>query len=93
MLRIISPFFLIVCIKITTDGVLRGSGAMKLFMVTTFTDLLIRVIFVYIFAYKVGLDAIWFSWAIGWGLGAVAGLAFYFTGLWRKNLINMDNVN
>ena len=66
---------------------------MKLFMVTTFTDLLIRVIFVYIFAYKVGLDAIWFSWAIGWGLGAVAGLAFYFTGLWRKNLINMDNVN
>lgn len=92
MMRIISPFFLIICIKITTDGILRGAGAMKLFMTTTFSDLLARVIFVYIFAYKVSIDAIWFSWAIGWGIGTVFGLVFYYTGMWKKNIIRLDNI-
>lgn len=92
MMRIISPFFLIICIKITADGILRGAGAMKLFMTTTFSDLLARVIFVYIFAYKVSIDAIWFSWAIGWGIGTAFGLVFYYTGMWKKNIIRLDNI-
>ena len=37
-LRIIAPFYFIVSAKLVSDGVLRGAGLMKKFMVATFTD-------------------------------------------------------
>lgn len=36
-LRILSPFYLIVSAKLVADGILRGTGLMKQFMMTTFT--------------------------------------------------------
>ena len=39
--RIASPFYLVILWKIISDGVLRGSGAMKEFMIATFTDLIL----------------------------------------------------
>ncbi len=82
-LRIVSPFYLVVSVKLITDGVLRGSGAMGAFMVSTFTDLILRVALGYILAVPFGTTGIWMSWPVGWSIGTVMSLAFYAKGVWK----------
>ena len=48
------PFYLVVCTKFVCDSVLRGAGAMRPFMVTTFSDLIIRVVLSIALFYVVG---------------------------------------
>lgn len=64
-LKIVSPFYFIISLKLLADGLLRGSSAMIGFMVSTFTDLILRVILAYVFAGLFGSTGIWWSWA-GW---------------------------
>lgn len=65
-LRIVSPFFLGVCVKLAADGVLRGAGRVRDFMITTFSDLILRVIFAYILQPIFGATGIWMSWPGAW---------------------------
>ena len=76
-LRIVSPFYFIISIKLIADGVLRGSGAMLGFMTSTFTDLILRVILAYVFAGIWGSTGIWISWPVGWTVSAVISILFY----------------
>lgn len=76
-LRIISPFYFVVNIKLVTDGVLRGSSKMGLFMVSTFSDLIIRVVLSFILAPSMGRMGVWTSWPIGWVIGAALSVLFY----------------
>ena len=86
-LYILVPFYIIVCIKFVCDSVLRGAGAMRPFMVTTFSDLILRVGFSAILYNLMGSElGIWLSWPIGWFLGSGLSFWFYKTGAWRKNL-------
>ena len=86
-LYILVPFYIIVCIKFVCDSVLRGAGAMRPFMVTTFSDLILRVGFSAILFHLMGSElGIWLSWPIGWFLGSGLSFWFYKTGAWRKNL-------
>ena len=86
-LYILVPFYIIVCIKFVCDSVLRGAGAMRPFMVTTFSDLILRVGFSAILFNLMGSElGIWLSWPIGWFLGSGLSFWFYKTGAWRKNL-------
>lgn len=82
-LKIVSPFYLVVSMKLTTDGLLRGSGAMRWFMVSTFTDLILRAGMGYILAVPFGTTGIWMSWPIGWTIGTIMSLAFYAKGVWK----------
>ena len=82
-LRIVSPFFAVVAMKLTTDGVLRGAGAMKSFMVATFSDLILRVVLGYILSVPFGTTGIWLSWPVGWTIGTILSLAFYKAGVWK----------
>ncbi|HOO28878.1 MAG TPA: MATE family efflux transporter, partial [Lachnospiraceae bacterium] len=82
-LRIVSPFYLIICLKLMADGVLRGAGAVKAFMATTFSDLILRVILSYILSVPFGVNGIWYSWPIGWLTATVLSLYFYMTGAWK----------
>jgi putative MATE family efflux protein len=84
-LKIVSPFYFVISVKLIADGVLRGGGAMKVFMIVTFTDLILRVILAYIFAGYLGSIGIWMSWPIGWSVAAVLSTLFYFKGVWKKN--------
>lgn len=86
MLKFVAPFYFLISVKITTDGFLRGAGAMKLFMITTFVDLIARVVFAYIFDHFFGLDGVWWSWGVGWVLGMIVGLYMYYKQMWRKYL-------
>lgn len=83
-LRIASPFYFVVGVKLIVDGVLRGAAAMKPFMIATFTDLVLRVVLAYIFSGVFGTSAgIWLSWPVGWTVAALLTLCFYRKGVWR----------
>lgn len=83
-LRIIAPFYFTVCAKLTADNVLRGSGTMVYFMISTLTDLVLRVVLAYVFSGFMGVDGVWWSWPVGWGISACLALVFYFKGRWRR---------
>lgn len=77
-LRIASPFYFVISIKLTADGVLRGTGAMKQFMASTFTDLVLRVVLAFILSGWFASTGIWMSWPVGWSVAAVMSVGFYF---------------
>ncbi|MDO5602884.1 MAG: MATE family efflux transporter [Oscillospiraceae bacterium] len=85
-LRIVSPFYFVIVVKLLLDGVLRGGGAMAAFMAATFTDLIVRVALAYIMAPAMGTDGIWLSWPIGWVIAAGLSLVFYLGGGWKKHV-------
>lgn len=85
-LRIVTPFYFVVTIKVMCDGVLRGGSAMLYFMTTTFTDLLLRVVLAFVFAKGLGFGAtgIWMAWPIGWSLSTLLSFSFYRLKPWEK---------
>lgn len=80
-LRIVSPFYLVIAVKLIADGVLRGVNRMKLFMTATLTDLIIRVVCAGLFStvLGLGLTGIWLSWPVGWLIAASMSVFFYRT--------------
>ncbi len=83
-LKIVSPFYFVIAVKLMADGVLRGAGAMKAFMAATFTDLLLRVILAFLLASFMGTLGIWLSWPIGWVAAAILSVGFYRKGVWKN---------
>ena len=84
-LRILAPFYPVVSLKLTADGVLRGAGRMGSFMIATFTDLILRAVLSFILsATALGSTGIWCAWPIGWCVGTAVSIAFYLRGPWRR---------
>lgn len=84
-LRVISPFYFVIAAKLVADGVLRGSGMMKQFMIATFTDLILRVALAEVLAITpLGTTGIWMAWPCGWCVSAVLSIIFYRGGAWNK---------
>ena len=84
-LRIVSPFYFVVAAKLVSDGILRGAGMMKKFMIATFTDLVLRVALAEILSRtSLGTTGIWLSWPIGWTIAAVLSILFYVTVKWGQ---------
>ena len=83
-LRILSPFYFAIAIKLIADGLLRGGSAIRSFMVSTFSDLILRVILAFVFSRIWGSIGIWLAWPVGWVLST--GLSFYYykKGVWRN---------
>ena len=77
-MKTVAPFYPLIGIKLICDGILRGVGKMKLFMVATFTDLILRVILAFAFSPIWGYQGIWTSWPVGWLAANVLSLIFYF---------------
>lgn len=88
-LRIVSPFYAVVSVKIMADGVLRGAGLMREFMVDTFTDLLLRVAGVYALAPLWGMNGVAATWPLGWVVGTVLAVIFYARGVRRLQRENI----
>lgn len=82
-LRILAPFYLIISTKLVADGVLRGAGMMKQFMIATFTDLILRVALAKILSVEFGTVGIWSAWPIGWVVAMVLSVLFYRNGPWK----------
>lgn len=82
-LRIVSPFYFVISIKLVADGILRGSGLMGRFMISTFTDLILRVVLAFVLSVPFGSTGIWCAWPMGWFLGACLSTLFYHNGPWK----------
>ena len=84
ILRILSPFYIIVSAKLIADAILRGTGQMKQFMIGTFTDLILRVVLAIVLAGHLGSLGIWCAWPVGWTLSTLLSLYFYKKGSWEN---------
>lgn len=85
-LRIVSPFYLVVAAKLVCDGILHGGAAVKHFMTSTFTDLILRVIGAFAMPAIVGSSTgIWWAWPIGWVTACILSVTFYKKGVWKQN--------
>lgn len=82
-LRIVSPFYFVISVKLVADGILRGSGLMGRFMAATFTDLILRVVLAIVLSVPLGTAGIWSAWPLGWALGMALSVFFYCRGPWK----------
>ncbi len=78
-LKVVSAFYIVMGTKVTADAVLRGTGQMRKFMFTTFTDLALRVILAFVITKFILPEplGIWLSWPIGWVFGTFLSVLFY----------------
>lgn len=80
-LHIASPFYVFVGIKIMSDGLLRGKGNMLGFMITTFSDLIIRVVLAFVLSGPYSSTGIWLSWPVGWLVSTLLSVVLARTAL------------
>ena len=83
-LRILSPFYFVVSLKLVADGILRGAELMKQFMAATFTDLVLRVVLAKVLSVSLGTAGIWLAWPIGWSIAMCISVFFYCRGHWMR---------
>ena len=76
-LKIVSPWYFMIVIKLMTDGIIRGSGAMVYFVVATVPDLILRIGFALILTKSFGSTGIWMAWPFGWIVATTLTLIFY----------------
>ena len=81
---VVTPFYYIVTVKALADGVLRGAGAMRLYMAGTLLDLVLRVALAYLLAPWLGYAAIYWAIGIGWVFGSALSLLLYFSRKWAS---------
>ena len=82
-LKLLSPFYFVVSVKLVADGILRGASMMGKFMIGTFTDLFLRVVLAIFLAKALGTIGIWLAWPIGWSIATGLSILFYKTGNWK----------
>lgn len=83
ILHILAPFYFVVSAKLVADGILRGAGRMKKFMIATFTDLVLRVVLAKVLSGVLGTTGIWIAWPVGWVVAAILSIVFYKTEKWK----------
>ena len=83
-LRIVVPFYFVASLKLVADGVLRGAGMMKKFMIATFTNLILRVVLAMTLSIPFESTGIWLAWPIGWIIATTMSVIFYKSGSWNN---------
>ncbi|TDF99715.1 MATE family efflux transporter [Paenibacillus piri] len=84
--------FILFGITFVVSGVVRATGAVIVPMVTTLLALwCIRIPIAYWLGDQYGLDAIWWSFPIGFMVGIVLSICYYVWGNWRSARMLGDN--
>ncbi len=91
-LQVVAPFYLMVALKLSADAILRGGRKVAAFMITTFSDLILRVAFAFILKPSLGATGIWLSWPVGWTIAAVISLTMYTVYIRKLCPKNRENV-
>ena len=65
-MRWLGYFFIFMGIKMATDGVLRGLGIMRPFLIANMVNLAIRLSVALICAPRFGIDFVWLAVPAGW---------------------------
>lgn len=86
-LRFMGWFFIFIGLKMITDGLLRGSGDMKMFTIANMVNLGIRVAIAFIFAPIYGISMVWIAVPIGWIANYLISFKEYRTGKWKPKTV------
>ena len=82
--QFIGWFYYFAGLKMTTDGLLRGSGDMTMFTVANLANLTLRVTFTKVMTPIFGIAMTWVAVPLGWGINFLISFCEYRTGKWRK---------
>lgn len=85
-IRVVSPFYPLVCVKIISDGALRGIGAMAPFMAATLSDVAVRLLCGNPFSERWGITGVWAVWPLAWLVGTSLSVGFYLFFRRKKTL-------
>lgn len=83
-LKIVSMFYFLMGLMVITNGVLRGAGDLKVFLLSSLTNLSTRIIFAYILAKFIGQSAIWWAIPLGWAVASTISIIRYNSGRWKN---------
>ena len=83
--RFIGFFFSFLGFKAITDGILRGAGDIKVYMIANLVNLTIRVAVAQLCSPIWGIAMIWYAVPMGWGANYLISYLWYRTGHWKKN--------
>ena len=84
--KIVSIFYIIIAVMFSSNGTLRGLGKMKIFMISSALNIILRTIFAYALKPYLGYMAILWAIPFGWFISAV----FSFTYLHKAKIFNFD---
>lgn len=88
-LRVVSMFYLVMGFMNVTNGVLRGSGDVKIFMASTLCNFSTRVILAFSLSLLIYQKAVWWSIPIGWSVGCLISFLRFRSGKWKsKSLLS-----
>lgn len=82
-LKFMGWFFVLIGMKMVTDGLLRGAGDMRMFTVANLANLFIRVCVAVTMAPQFGIAMVWRAVPIGWLTNFIISFCEYRTGKWR----------
>ncbi|EOS26039.1 MATE efflux family protein [Lachnospiraceae bacterium A4] len=82
--RFIGLFFSILGFKAITDGILRGAGDIKVYMLANLINLAIRVAVAQLCSPVWGIQLIWYAVPMGWTANYLISYCWYRTGNWKK---------
>ena len=85
--RFIGLFFSFLGFKAITDGILRGSGDVKVYMLANLINLTIRVAVAQLCSPVWGIEFVWYAVPMGWAVNYLISLFWYRTGNWKKNIL------
>ena len=77
-------FYVLIGLKMSTDGVLRGSGDMITFTTANLINLSIRVILAMALAPRFGVEFVWYAVPVGWAINFILTYLRYRTGKWKN---------
>ena len=86
----VSLFYILMGLLFVSNGMLRGSGDMGAFTLSSMATLFSRVAVAYALAYltPLGANAIWWSIPAGWAIGSVVSLLRVKSGKWMRQAVS-----
>lgn len=85
-------FFSLLGFKAITDGILRGAGDVKVYMVANLVNLAIRVSVAQLASPVFGIQVIWYAVPMGWFINYFISFCWYRTGKWKQRSI-LNNIS
>lgn len=86
LIRVV-PFFILLSVMFIYTGALRGAGEAAIPLITAIVSLwFARVPLAYLLA-TTGRDNMFFSYVLGWLVGCLIIIPYYYTGRWKKKAV------
>lgn len=86
-IRVVSLFYCLMGFMNVTNGILRGSGDMGVFMLNTLINFGTRVLLAYILSIFIAESGVWWSIPIGWSISLVIALIRFKSGKWKEKVL------